>query len=219
MQITMEGRGEPRARSQCDSQDPGAGRKGNPHLRQAKRPLGQQPRHSKDRDGHCRQGQESDQTTETTSVMTLDPGEELTVKRPHPCFFILLKNVLRGMPSSLAATLLLPPASFERIDEPLPLVGDELGIPIFAGRRLAAARSTRLAGAAAAGAEALAGVGRSPTAAADRADAAAIRGRSRLRPGWRSSSGRSSSVTLGPSASTTARSIVFSSSRMFPGQS
>ena len=42
------------------------------------------------------QGHEGDQTTDTTSVMTPTSKESQTT----PCFFILLKNVLRGMPSS-----------------------------------------------------------------------------------------------------------------------
>ena len=40
-------------------------------------------------------------------------GTSVTSFQTTPCFFILLKKVLRGMPRSRAATLLLPSASFK----------------------------------------------------------------------------------------------------------
>ena len=153
-------------------------------------------------------GQEIEQTTETTSIddsraivpvrhasRTATPGScwpGSSAAQTIPCFFSLLKNVLRGMPSSRAATLLLPLGFVQGVDEPLALVGDELGIPVFAGRPVPV-RSALQAEIGAAGC----GGGRRtrPASTAVRrlartsADAAVAgsRGRSRRRPGCRSS--------------------------------
>ena len=104
-----------------------------------------------------------------------------------PCFFSLLKYVLRAIPSSRAARALFPALRSSAS---------------IKARRSASGSSSRLA-----------------TDTARNADSPRDDDpRSADDPGDCRSTGKSDTVMVSPSASTTARSITFCSSRMLPGQ-
>ena len=114
MLIAMEGRValEP---ARGIGQDPCPGREGKRGLRHRGRSPGREPRYPENRNGRRRRG--SGARRDHRNELGDDHRALMRPVRaatPHtmPCFLILLKNVLRGMPSTRAATLLLPPASF-----------------------------------------------------------------------------------------------------------
>ena len=100
-------------------------------------------------------GQDLEQSTDT--VTTHDPGQGWGVEvnfrrrsratgfRQIPCFFSLLKKVLRGMPSKPRGDALVAAGLVQGIEQPLSLVGQELGVPLFAAFVRDRFRATRSA--------------------------------------------------------------------------